>query len=254
MEDRKTNRKKEIKMSKYHRTLALFMKFFRASQLFKLDVNQKIRIGLKHILDRKGEEFHQLLGEIKELQAQLGISFLLDYSVTAESPTEALKQAFERMREDKRHLEEARSLFDETFHLCEKVQKELQKSQSKEIEGLLLQTLNEINILRTYYIPQRRWQTFRERIGKLQASLEDTLYKITRDVSYKGLERYYRVLGVPIGASHQKIKEAYRKLARQYHPDMHPEEKKKWAEEKFKELEEAYSELTKKMRGGKNGK
>ena len=55
---------------------------------------------------------------------------------------------------------------------------------------------------------------------------------------------YYEVLGVPRGASAKEIKDAFRKLARQYHPDMQTTaSKKKPAEEKFKEINEAYEVL-----------
>jgi molecular chaperone DnaJ len=53
---------------------------------------------------------------------------------------------------------------------------------------------------------------------------------------------YYEVLGVPKSASTDEVKSAYRKLARQYHPDV-AKENPKVAEEKFKELSEAYEVL-----------
>lgn len=53
---------------------------------------------------------------------------------------------------------------------------------------------------------------------------------------------YYEVLGVPRTASTDEIKSAYRRLARQYHPDVAKEDTKV-AEEKFKELSEAYEVL-----------
>ena len=55
---------------------------------------------------------------------------------------------------------------------------------------------------------------------------------------------YYEILGVPRNASQEEIKKAYYRLAKQYHPDRHPPEKRKWAEEKFKEIAEAYEVLS----------
>jgi curved DNA-binding protein len=52
---------------------------------------------------------------------------------------------------------------------------------------------------------------------------------------------YYKILNVPRDASSEDIKKAFRKLARQYHPDV--AEDKKAAEEKFKEINEAYEVL-----------
>ena len=52
---------------------------------------------------------------------------------------------------------------------------------------------------------------------------------------------YYEVLGVSKDASSDDLKKAYRKLAKQYHPDMNPGDKT--AETKFKEANEAYEVL-----------
>ena len=53
---------------------------------------------------------------------------------------------------------------------------------------------------------------------------------------------YYEVLGLAKGASDDEIKKSYRRLAKQYHPDMNPGNEE--AEKKFKEVNEAYSVLS----------
>ena len=53
---------------------------------------------------------------------------------------------------------------------------------------------------------------------------------------------YYKTLGVARSATEKDIKSAYRKLARQYHPDVNPGDTK--AEDKFKEIGEAYEVLS----------
>jgi len=55
-------------------------------------------------------------------------------------------------------------------------------------------------------------------------------------------KNYYEVLGVPKTAAEKDIKSAYRKLARQWHPDANPDNQRA-AEEKFKEIQEAYEVL-----------
>ena len=54
---------------------------------------------------------------------------------------------------------------------------------------------------------------------------------------------YYEVLGVSKTATDEELKKAYRKLAKQYHPDANPDNKEE-AEKKFKELNEAYEVLS----------
>ncbi|MBW3571034.1 MAG: DnaJ domain-containing protein, partial [Gemmatimonadetes bacterium] len=53
---------------------------------------------------------------------------------------------------------------------------------------------------------------------------------------------FYRVLGVAENASADEIKKAYRKLAKQYHPDANPNDAA--AAERFKELSEANAVLS----------
>ncbi|MDI6730268.1 MAG: molecular chaperone DnaJ [Candidatus Altarchaeum sp.] len=55
---------------------------------------------------------------------------------------------------------------------------------------------------------------------------------------------YYEILGVSKNTTKDDLKQAYRKLAMQYHPDKASPDKKKEYEEKFKEISEAYAVLS----------
>ena len=57
-----------------------------------------------------------------------------------------------------------------------------------------------------------------------------------------GYRDYFKVLGVERSADADAIKRAFRKLARQYHPDVNPDDA--GAEAKFKEVSEAYEVLS----------
>jgi len=61
-------------------------------------------------------------------------------------------------------------------------------------------------------------------------------------MSANGYRDYFKVLGVERGADADAIKRAFRKLARQYHPDVNPGDKS--AEARFKEVSEAYEVLS----------
>jgi molecular chaperone DnaJ len=63
-----------------------------------------------------------------------------------------------------------------------------------------------------------------------------------RQMADQNKRDYYEVLGLTKGASDDDIKKAYRKLAKQHHPDLHPNEK--GAEARFKEVNEAYEVLS----------
>jgi molecular chaperone DnaJ len=56
------------------------------------------------------------------------------------------------------------------------------------------------------------------------------------------IKGYYDILGIKKGASDKEIKQAYRRLARKYHPDVNPGDKA--AEAKFKEINAAYEVLS----------
>ena len=57
----------------------------------------------------------------------------------------------------------------------------------------------------------------------------------------KSLNDYYKLLGVSKRATNDEIKQAYRKLALEFHPDRNDSKR---AEEKFKQISEAYSILS----------
>ena len=56
------------------------------------------------------------------------------------------------------------------------------------------------------------------------------------------MANYYDILGVPRGADQKEIRQAFRRLARKYHPDLNPGDEK--AERRFKQINEAYEVLS----------
>ena len=52
----------------------------------------------------------------------------------------------------------------------------------------------------------------------------------------KGFKDYFKILGISRNATDKEIKSAFRKLARQFHPDLHPNDDE--AESEFKEINE----------------
>lgn len=60
------------------------------------------------------------------------------------------------------------------------------------------------------------------------------------------MREYYKILGLNERSTQEDIKKAYRKLSKQHHPDLNPDDK--GAEEKFKKISEAYEILTGKQK------
>jgi hypothetical protein len=54
---------------------------------------------------------------------------------------------------------------------------------------------------------------------------------------------YFEILRISPTASQKEITQAYRRLARRFHPDLQPPEQKRWAEAHMKQLNEAYTVL-----------
>ena len=61
-------------------------------------------------------------------------------------------------------------------------------------------------------------------------------------MALKGFKDYFKILGISRNATDQEIKNAFRKLAIKFHPDLHPDAIK--AESEFKAISEAYEILS----------
>ena len=57
-------------------------------------------------------------------------------------------------------------------------------------------------------------------------------------------KNYYEILEVDVKASKEMIDRAFKLLAKRYHPDTKPQDKKEWAEANFKKINEAYEVLS----------
>ena len=67
----------------------------------------------------------------------------------------------------------------------------------------------------------------------------------TSHVNYDKANDYYKLLGVDPKDDDKKIKLAYYKLAKKYHPDAQQEKEKAAAEDRFKQINDAYDILKK---------
>ena len=74
-------------------------------------------------------------------------------------------------------------------------------------------------------------------------TFNDGALPLVRWIAMAEKRDYYEVLGVDKSASEDEIKKAYRRLAKQYHPDLNPDDRE-GAEAKFKEASEAYEVLS----------
>lgn len=67
--------------------------------------------------------------------------------------------------------------------------------------------------------------------------------KTRQKAMYNGFKDYYQVLKISFPATEADIKNAYRQLAKAYHPDLHPDDNESFTE-KFREVTEAYEHLS----------
>ena len=81
-------------------------------------------------------------------------------------------------------------------------------------------------------------------------SIGDAQYVAIKSRYIQDNDRYYTILGVQLNDTNEAIRKQYRKLAKEYHPDMIaskglPEEFTKLAEDKFREIQKAYDMIRK---------
>ncbi|XP_065873205.1 chaperone protein dnaJ 20, chloroplastic-like [Euphorbia lathyris] len=92
--------------------------------------------------------------------------------------------------------------------------------------------------------------SFNSNFSKSSFPLKKTLPKsapikaVLSDAVYVNTQSYYELLGISESDSIQEIKKAYRQLARKYHPDVSPAEKKEEHTKMFLQVQEAYETLS----------
>ncbi|WP_343633506.1 DnaJ domain-containing protein [Fluviicola sp.] len=80
----------------------------------------------------------------------------------------------------------------------------------------------------------------------VQEKLFENHGKVSARNSVSGFESYYEVLEIASDATDKEVKESYRRLVKQFHPDSHPHltvEEKKALSDKFQRVQEAYDHL-----------
>lgn len=93
---------------------------------------------------------------------------------------------------------------------------------------------------------QRQTDQERQRRQRQQRQQRQQYNGRRRATSYSSDARSYTVLGVPTTASIDEIKQAYRRKAREYHPDLHPDEKEHYTA-KMADINAAFDALRKKL-------